>query len=125
MSIEAMCKMKEQLLDLKDEFLTEQTAFQKKYSIDLELANVLVVKNVSLENNDSQFIEYCVYLHGVQNTEEGCNIISEYPCLKYFQGDALKNEDGGIVISTNIHQFVEFIFDYFYYNDFVEFGDDY
>ena len=125
MSIEAMCKMKEQLIDLKDEFLTEQTPFQKKYSIDLELANVLVVKNFTLENNDNHFIEYCVYLHGVQNTEEGCNIISEYHWLRYFQGDAANGEVGGIAISTDIRQFVEFIFDYFYYNDFVEFGDDY
>ena len=49
MSIQQLVKMKEQLLDLKDEFLIEQTPFQKKYSINLELANVLknqrVIKN--------------------------------------------------------------------------------
>lgn len=121
--IQQLVKMKEQLLDLKDEFLIEQTPFQKKYSINLELANVLVVKNFTLENNDTQLIEYCVYLDGVQSAEDGCDIVSEYQDFKYFQGDALK--DGGIAISTNIHQFVEFVFDYFYYDEFCYFGDDY
>ena len=125
MSIQQLVKMKEQLLDLKDDFLIEQTPFQKKYSIDLELANVLVVKNFTLENDDNQFIEYCVYLDGVQSAEDGCDIVSEYQDFRYFQGDALKDEDGGIAISTNIHQFVEFVFDYFYYDEFCYFGDDY
>ena len=121
--IQQLVKMKEQLLNLKDEFLIEQTPFQKKYSINLELANVLVVKNFTLENDDTQLIEYCVYLDGVQTSEEGCDIVSEYQDFGYFQGDALK--DGGIAISTNIHQFVEFVFDYFYYDEFCYFGDDY
>lgn len=119
-------EMKEQLLNLKDEDLdVVSTIFQKKYFVDLELARVLVVHNVTLDSDDKNLFEYCVYLNGIENKDEGHQLLCEYQDFRYFQGDDANDEIGGIAIFTNIDSFVEFIYDYFYHDEFLNFGDDY
>ena len=122
MSIEISVKekMRYQLLNLQEKDLREETDFQKKYSVDLDLANVLVVENLTLDITDKNRVEYAVYLEGIVSTEDALSLLTEYAYFTWYQGDC-----NGIVIFTDVNQFVEFIFDYFYYDEFCYFGDDY
>jgi hypothetical protein len=122
MSIEISVKekMRYQLLNLQEKDLREETDFQKKYSVDLDLANVLVVENLTLDITDKNRVEYAVYLEGIVSTEDALSLLTEYAYFTWYQGDC-----NGIVIFTDVNQIVEFIFDYFYYDEFCYFGDDY
>jgi hypothetical protein len=122
MSIEISVKekMRYQLLDLQEKDLKEVTDFQKKYSINLELANVLVVENLTLDITDKNRVEYAIYLEGIASTEDALSLLTEYAYFTWYQGDC-----EGIVIFTDVNQIVEFIFDYFWESEFCEFGDDY
>ena len=113
-------KMRYQLLDLQEKDLEEVSNFQKKYLVNLDLVDVLVVEHLTLDISDKQRVEYAIHLEGIASTEDALSLLTEYAYFTWYQGDC-----EGIVIFTNVDQVVEFIFDYFWESEFCEFGDDY